>query len=376
MKKLLVTAMMAALAAPAMAEDGWTTDFTSGWRLTVGGAMGGNMRTRLHTRGPKVATPVAASSGSRAAAQAAGDALDVDGSSRVEFPNGAFIDPNDSAGVAGETWNWNVPAGALDDDYTMSFRNSYSATTFAESYNDIRRGDDDYLAGFDVGFDRNLFKMGAFGVDLGFGFAYFRNHDFYRSGGTYYTASSTTSSGSYVTDVSFNREVLGDSWAQNADGSYGAGTYAGPGPVLDLNSGDVTVSHRWDSLASSTSSSSLSVYTKGDYDEIDLTLSVKPYYELTDWFRVQGTLGVEVSRSSAEFETWTSGGYRNHEKFDRWRACGIAGLGGMFSYAHVCLGFDFLARVFDDDLSLHGQNVDGTLERAPWLFRVYAGCEF
>ena len=188
-----------AVAAPAMAEDGWNTDFTSGWRLTVGGAMGGNMRTRLHTRGPKVATPVAASSGSRAAAQAAGDALDVDGSSRVEFPNGAYIDPNDSAGVTGETWNWKIPAGALDSNYTMSFKNTYSVSSISESYGDVAHKSDDYLAGFDIGFDRNLYKKGAFGVDLGFGFAFFRNHDFYKSGGTYYSSSSTAESGAYVT---------------------------------------------------------------------------------------------------------------------------------------------------------------------------------
>ena len=258
----------------------------------------------------------------------------------------------------------------------MSFRNVYYENSFSESYGDVAHKSDDYLAGFDIGFDRNLYKNGAFGVDLAFGFAFFRNHDFYKSGGTYYSSSSTTESGEYVTDVSFNGDILGDPWAQNPDGSYGTGTYAGPGPVLDLNSGDVTVSHRWESLASSSSSSTLSVYTKGDYEEIDLTLSVKPYFELTDWFRVQGTLGVEISRSSAEFDTWATGGYRNHEKFDRWRACGIAGIGGVFSYSDALVGFDFLARVFDDDMSIHGENVDGRLERAPWLFKVYVGYEF
>ena len=42
-----------------------------------------------------------------------------------------------------------------------------------------------------------------------------------------------------------NTAVFNDPWAQNPDGSYGAGTFDGPGPVIRLN--EVSVTHRWGS---------------------------------------------------------------------------------------------------------------------------------
>jgi len=33
----------------------------------------------------------------------------------------------------------------------------------------------------------------------------------------------------------------------------------------------------------------------------------------------------------------------------------------------------FLARFFDRDIDIEGRSVSGSVDRCPWMFRVYAG---
>lgn len=363
-------------------DGGFNTAWGEGWRVTVGGAMNGNLRSKLELRPGRalrgLSMPRPAGGMSQGDAQAQGDAYDV-GNGRTTFPNGGFIDPEDAAGVAGQTWNWYVPAGALDADGTMSFSSPYSESAFAESGRNIHGKDDDYAAGFSVNLEREFWRKGAFGFDLGLGFSFFRNNDFFKAGGQAYSRREAYASGDYVTDVSFAQDIIDDPWAQNADGSYGAGTADGPGPVLDLNSGDVTVSHRWENQTSSSRSASYSVFATGDYEETELTLAVKPFWDVTDWFRVRGTLGAAVSRTHFVFDVYGRGDgadYSDRQRFDDWAVYGVGGLGGMFSHKGVCLGFDVIARFLDDEIKIHGRDVHGSVERAPWMLTAYVGYEF
>ena len=93
-----------------------------------------------------------------------------------------------------------------------------------------------------------------------------------------------------------------------------------------------------------------------------------------------GTLGVAVSRGELDFDMMAASDgrriYSDSERFSPWDCYGIGGLGGLFHYWHMCLGFDFLARFLDRDIDINGRSVTGSVERCPWMFRVYAGLEF
>ena len=372
--------VLAGLAGAVAAEDGFNTSWGSGWRVSVGGAMNGNMRTKVGVR-PDGAWRQgiyggerAAGGASRAAAQAAGDAYDSMNGGRADFPNGGFIDPNSSRTEPG-TWNWYIPAGALDNGGNMTVVNSYYESAFSESSRRVSSKDDDCTAGFNVGLDRELWRKGDFGVDLGVGFSYFFGHNFFRASGAAYSLQETGESGDYVTDIAFSPVVVNDPWAQNADGSYGAGTYDGPGPVLDLSGGDITVSHRWANQSSYSRSSSYRLRASGDYEELEMMFAAKPFWEVTDWFRVRGTLGVAVSRTHFTFDV-DGPEYSSRQRFDDWAVYGVGGLGGMFSWKGVCLGFDVLARFLDDDIEIRGRDVRGSVERSPWMLTVYVGYAF
>ena len=66
-----------------------------------------------------------------------------------------------------------------------------------------------------------------------------------------------------------------------------------------------------------------------------------------------GTLGVAVSRGELDFDMRAASDgrrvYSDSERFSQWDCYGIGGLGGLFHYWHMCLGFDFLARFLDRD---------------------------
>lgn len=379
MKRIAVAIIVSGFAY-AGAADGFNTSWDTGWRVSVGGAMNGNMRTKAGLRADgawRRAIPARAavpSGASRAEAQAAGDAYDNIGSGRVAFPGGGFIDPESSRTEPG-TWNWYLPPGALDGGSRMTIVNSYSEGDGHESFRRVSSSDDDYAAGFNVSLERELWRKGDFGVDLGFGFSYFINRGFFKAAGTAYTGSQSGESGDYVTDIAFSPAVVGDPWSQNADGSYGAGTYDGPGPVLNLGAGDVAVSHRWANTSSSASSLSRSLYVEGDYEEIEMTFAAKPFWDVADWFRVRGTLGVAVSRAHFKFDV-DGNGYSSRQRFDDWSAYGVAGIGGMFRWKGLCLGVDVLARFLDDDVEIRGRDVRGTVDRAPWMLTVSLGYEF
>ena len=367
MKKFLV--ILPALACM-MAHAEFVTDLSKGWRLSVGPQFNFNASGRLGVKGGAIPLPESSFSSTRGAAQAAGDAIGG-GSGRQTLPNGAFIDPNDSAGIAGETWNWHIPAGQLDSG-SMSFANAYSEHSTV--YEAVGGSDKDYnwSVGTSFGIDRAIWTYGDFGVEVGFNFAFFLKDDWFKGSSGGYVRKDMYTDGSYLTEVNMgNAEVMNDPWTQNPDGSYGAGTYDGPGPVISLD--EIAVSHRWGAESSrSTTSYSSPFSIRGDLQMYEFQLALKPYYELTEWFMIRGTLGVGLDYRN--FDVKVSG--LGSETVDDWDCYMVYGLGGMFHWKGVCLGADFLGKAFDDDLDVNTGYVNGSIGNAKWGFRVYVGYEF
>ena len=353
-----------------MSHAEFVTDLSKGWRFSVGPQFNFNASGRLGVKSGAVPLPASSFSSTRGAAQSAGDRIRK-GSWPLTLPNGAFVDPNDAAGIPGETWNWYVPAGQMNNG-SMSFANAYSEHSTV--YEAIGGSDKDYNwnVGTGFGIDRAVWIYGDFGVEVGFNFAFFIKDNWFKGSAGGYERRDTYTDGSYITDVSMgNAEVMNDPWTQNPDGSYGAGTYDGPGPVISLD--EIAISHRWGAENSrSTTSYSSPFSIRGDLQMYEFQLALKPYYELTEWFMIRGTLGVGLDYRN--FDVKVSG--LGSETADDWDCYMVYGLGGMFRWEGVCLGADFLGKVFDDDLDVDTKYVNGSIGNAKWGFRAYVGYEF
>lgn len=367
MKKFIV---MLPLFACMMASAEFVTDMNKGWRLTIGPQFNFNASGRLGVKGGAIPVPASSFSGSRVMAQAAGDAIAV-GSGRTTFPNGGFVDPNDSAGIAGETWNWRLPAGSLNGG-VMSFANAYTEQTSVYEVSGGSDKDDNWSVGANFGVERAVWKSGDFGVDVGFNFGFYLKDDWFKGSAGGYARTDSVTDGAYLTDVDMgNAAVLNDPWSMNADGSYGAGTYAGPGPVISMN--EISVSHAWGDETTRSSSSAYGPFSiRGDLQMYEFQLTLKPYYELTDWFMVRGTLGVGLDYRNFDVSVSGIGSDSSHD----WDCYMLCGLGGLFHWDNVCFGVDFLRKVFDDDLDVDTRYVNGSIRNANWMFRVYIGYEF
>ena len=370
MKKTVIAVAVLCFVGVAIAEDGFNTSWSDGWRVTAGPQFDFRARGRLGVKASAIPVPASSTVGTKAAAQSAGSAIGA-GSGRFDLPNGGYVDPNDAAGKEGETWNWHVPAGAADGG-TMSFANSYAerTTSYAAFGGSVK--DDASAVGVNLGLERTVWKRGSFGVDAGFGFAFFLKDDWFRSRAGGVSRTDVYKTGSYITDVSLgNEDVFSDPWAQNPDGSYGVGTHDGPGPVFSLD--DVSVSHRWGSESVQSSTTAYGPFTiRGDMQMYEFQLALKPYYELTDWLMVRGTLGVGLDYRRFDVRASGLGGGSERD----WDCYMVCGLGGMFHWKGICLGADFLRKVFADDMDVDTRCVKGGVESAAWTLRAYVGYEF
>ena len=371
MKNQIVFVAGLLLASTVASADGFNTSWDEGWRLTVGPQFNFNAKGRLGVKGAAMPLSSSSSRSTRAAAKAAGDGISI-GADRIDLGNGAFIDPNDAAGNAGETWNWRLPAGRMDLGSLSVVSPYVEESTVYSISGGMYDKDEANSTGVNFGIDRTVFAWGDFGVDVGFNFSFFINNNWFKGHSGAYTRTDTSTSGSYITDVNLgNVDVLTDPWSHNPDGSYGAGTYDGPGPVLDL--GEVTVGHRWDAEQTSSETTSYGPFSiRGDLQMYEFQLALKPYYELTDWFMLRSTLGVGLDYRNFDVRVSGLGGESERD----WDCYMICGLGGMLHWEGVCLGVDFLRKVFDDEMDVKTRYVNGSIGNASWILRAYVGYEF
>lgn len=362
---------------------GWNLNVASGWRVVGGANYNSGLKTELNVKGSRAmsAMPAFARPAGATKAEAESAASAVGNGNRVDFPNGGYIDPNYAGSdlMPDYTWNWYVPAGGYSAG-KMNFDYDYVETSSVGEGNLANNSSSECdVPGFTIEIQRNLGQWGRLGLDAGFGFNYFKKSKVFKSSGEVYCRIDTVENGTYTSSVELDQSMA--DWAQNSDGSYGAGTYDGPGAMLPLWVGGQSA-FSFSSKINSISTTTHSMYldSVADYEEVELTLTAKPYYDIADYFRVVGTIGAVVSRGKIDFDMMAmSGGeriYSDSERFSQWDCYGIAGLGGMFHYSSMCVGFDFLARLGNLDIDVDGRSVAGSVERSPWMFRVYAGFEF
>lgn len=67
------------------------------------------------------------------------------------------------------------------------------------------------VPGFTVEIQRNLGQWGGFGLDVGFGFNYFRRNNVFRSSGEVYRRVDTVENGTYTTSVEMDQDLA--DWA-------------------------------------------------------------------------------------------------------------------------------------------------------------------
>lgn len=385
------------LAAGSLCADGWTL-LDGGWRISAGAVYNSPVKTRLSIA-PMSAGRPAISSGisGKTRAEAEAEAKGMKHGTRTDYGSGAWFDSDSSLGDENWTWNGQIPnaRSRLSSDNQTFLLDSVGYSDSVTTYESLDTGrfrdtDEAAMPGLNIELSRNLYhdEEYDFGLDLAFGVSYFFRHDVFSAGGSYQTGrSTTTTDGRYETTIDapdgpYVDIIPVDAWQWNDDGSYGAGSYSGfpgglGGPVFDL--GSISTTHHPGQSASHQQTYGGSCRVRGTYRELEMMLCVRPYYDLTDWFRLYGTLGIAVSRADLDLRmSFDGNGASDTRKrnFNDWDVYGVAGLGGMLRYKNFTLGADFLARFLDDDLSVNDKYVKGSLERGNWMFRLSLGYEF
>ncbi len=339
-----------------------------GWRVSAGGFAGFGLKTKLRFAVPErvYSGPTSPAVGSPADIAAA-----LAGGRRVSFLNGAYVDP--SGNYEGTfTQNWRFPASSVDRTTGAVRLDSAQIDGAGMS----GRGSDDKTAfGASVELARTLYAHeDGFGVDLAVGFSWMRRNNCFkgRSGGKYMDRSSylytPTPNGS-------NQAILTSPYIQPTDGYYGSGSAGGFAPVLDWSDlGPGTIEQI------SSTSSSYSLYAEGDYEEWNALLMAKPWWALTDWWLLTGTLGVGVSRSEFEIDVsgrfGDGGSYSSHRTTDKWDCYGVGGFGVMFRVWRLDLSCDVLARFCQNDIKVHSEAVSGRIEKPDVFVCCAVGFEF
>ena len=382
MKKLSF-AIAVLLAAPAiLAEtqvgeegtpaEGLVTNARSGfgkWRVSASGVLGFGLKTKLGFSVPgsyyATATSPAVGTPSEIADRlAAGE--------RVEFLDGAFIDPSSGDYLSPYTQNWRLPVSQLNG---LTGAMTFNSTQLNANGISGHGSDDACAYGASVELSRTLYAHeDGYGVDLAIAFSMMRRNKCFRakSSGTYMGNSSyvyTPSSGST------NEEILKSGHLQDNDGYYGLGQPDGFGPVLDwsdFGAGSMT----YDSSAAP-----YSIRASGDYEEMEFAFMLRPWWEITDYWRLTGTIGLGVTRSEFDYAVNASfgdgGRYSAHRTYDEWNCYGIAGLGTVVRvWKDVDVSLDFIARFCQDDMHIHNETINGTIEKPSYMVRIAVGYEF
>ena len=262
-------------------------------------------------------------------------------SGRYEFGD-SFIDMNDSAGIAGETWNWNIGASATFDESTGTFsvpsgESSDSSSSLARSSKSHSSDSsetvgsevctDDDIWGFDAEIAYDFFRRGGWSVGAVLGFTLYEDADSFRVNGRCKESSSSKTIREVATDTSSSTAektiVTDPSYAYegaaadllNDDGTYGAGTYdgidnphGGYNPVLAVSGVTVEKTTDTDTLttirtADSKSSLAVDVASRGSVSTWEARLAIQPAFRVTDWLEVRGTLGAVATHVDVDVDS-------------------------------------------------------------------------
>lgn len=342
MKKIIVAAVIGAVSA-AFAEGEATF---GGWRLSVGGNMAFGAKARMsYARNAFGVVPGGAFNPANP------------GTARYEFDNGAYIDMSDQGGAKpGDTRNWQIPASMtrpVEGGRAFDFSNTQLGGGSVS--------DDGMTLGASLELSRTLYAAeNGFGLDVAFGVSWMMCNDILNG---------SAQAGYDRTTSSFTPTEPG--YPPSADGSRYGGNFG---------TGDMYFAAPYDWEGPTPSSGTYSTHVSADYDEFELSLMLKPWYELTDWWRIYGNIGMGFGCGRFDFSmnAVLDGKtiYNLNEDECEWDFYGIAGGGTVFRLGSFDLSFDILYRFCQDDINVGNQYVNCTIEKPDLVFRLAIGYEF
>ena len=341
-----------------------------------------------------------------------------------EFDNG-FIKP-DSAGYAGETWNWHFNSADAYSDGTISGTTAFGTgdgssstttkretrTSFSETTApDFLDSSDETATGFELELARELWSNDAFAVDLTIGWTYYDDVDVFQMAGRAYTgrASSRTSSEKSTTTsgssgmITTTFEVGGAfdlDYSTNPDGSIGGASFDGiptqegwGTPLLVYNPDTVstTVTETGSGEGGTTTSRSagksksrtrtVDVRSEGELSLQEIRLGLSPYWKVTEWLDVRANLGALFSYAEIETRTriYADGAetWRSSHTDDDWKVQVYAGLALAVKpkdWLEVSAGVD--TRFPNRSVAFNDGIVSGSVELPKWDAFVAIGVRF
>ncbi len=372
MKKVILSAVLIPLVSsliPLLAAEGGEGSGFGAWRLSVGGALNGGVKANVRSTFNYWGLSTLPAVGNEPPKWQKREG--------IVFGDDAFINPNSEIeeSIPGYTCNWHLPERAV----TKQGGGNIDITSVCADDGAAGRinNDDQYQPGISVELSRTLWTDESWGVDLALAVSYFFGNDIYSAHGT--TTKYTTSfNGGAAFDPDYATEAVNGWYGYKSFSSFVEGM--GPAPWIDysgfLKGG--TATQTGGAMAGAAAGGS-SFSASGDYSELEMMLMLRPWYEITDWWRVFGEVGVALSRSEFEFSYSAIGAgeqFGASEDFSEWRCYGVAGAGTMFRLGSFDLSVDFLGRFLNDDLDCNGRNCQGSVEKADWVLRAMAGFEF
>jgi len=345
------------------------------WRLSIGAAFNAGVRANIgRPNMPLPAHKTVVKTG-------------VTKEEALEKANAHQYDDGYIGGNVDNAWgttDWELPASAYNGVDTFTMRNAYDAGggyAGPSAWHDSSSDEMQYGLSFEV--SRELWihdeeDEHRWGVDLAFAVSYFFGRDIYRA--NCYTSYYQGGEGEIVTTIRDRHNTMDcyNSYGNNFyeghpySGTYGHGAGADDfSPMLWWS--DVGQPQDSGSKAASVSYNKYSA--SGDYQELEMLLMLRPWYEITDWWRVYAELGLGVSWGNFESDFYGTG-LSYSEDFSQWDCYGVAGLGTMFRYKRIDLSIDFLGRFLRDDMDVDGTYARGSIHRSNWGFRVMVGVDF
>lgn len=362
-------------------EDPEERDFY-GWRASAGANFAFGMKSKLTMAGTRAIQALGFGKRSSSSSGEPKNLMPYAGGERIDYSSGAYIDPSSALDPSvGDTWNWRIPDSARSGDHFTLGTHTYSEIdgSFSESGSGMYSGSDDgFVPGVSLELTRELWRdvERGYGVDLSVGLAWYRRNNAFKSGGRVFTREVTETRVDHTATATYSPIWLSDPYAHADGGWWGSGA-ADHGTVMHFS--DISVDQA--SYPSSFSSyETVDLYGKGDYEEWEISLMAKPWYELNENWRLTGTLGVGVSRSEFDFTMNAIAGgetvYAAKREFDDWDVYALLGLGTEVRMGRFDVSLDVLARCFQDDLEIRSSDVNGSVDKADWLVRLAVGCEF
>lgn len=393
-KTVCLGCLLFGVAVTAEEEEGWVFFNDGGWHVRGGVVWDFGVKSDLRCFPPSAGGGGYSFTPGMTAAEAADLAKNgrqVSATKRV-YVSGSWIDVNDdTSGRYGRgshyTGYYHIKGepGQVNDGSVFSL----GTVEFSELRGNptavgqpFGESDRHTIPGFTLELDRTLYRDSehSWGVDLGFAFQYFRRLNLYRQSRSW-SGSGSVYEGAYEGRVDTEDAYISDNPSEDfnwGNGYYGVPEDGGDGSYAGvINADGVYSSLVWSRNVPVGSRGSMASHA--DYENMEFMFLARPYYDVTDWFRLVGTLGVVVSRHDLEFTaSMTDGGTTSHfeRNFSEWDVYGVAGLGAAFRYKDFTLGVDFLARFLDDDLNVRSDYVRGSVERGDWMFRVMLGYDF